>query len=402
VNVPVDPAPGDPVPGLQFTLKVSSRCNLACTYCYVYEKGDSSWSRRPGLMPETVFQTAVERIREHCLRANQGTIEIVFHGGEPCLLGAERFEAWCDHIHARLADIGAISLTLQTNGTLIDDVWAQMLARKGVTVGVSLDGPARVNDIARIDKKGTGSHRGVVAGIDHLKRAGITINILSVLQLGADPIEVHEHMIALGASSINYLMPDQTHATVAAVRRKHGLTPCADFLIPILDHWLDAGDFSLTVQPFKAMARAILGGGSRVDFLGNNPYRFVFIEADGSIEGLDVLRICAPGLAGTNLNVFDHSFVDIVDRSALHRAVIFEGLELPTACRECPEATTCAGGYVPHRWADGHFDNPSAWCEDLLAIIEHLRLRMDVPAPETVMRRNLLRAMREEAALRCI
>lgn len=398
------PAPADQeaVPGLQFTLKVSSRCNLACTYCYVYEKGDESWRDRPGLMPDKVFRATVERIREHCIASGQKEIDIVFHGGEPCLLGLRRFETWCDYLHERLGDVGTPKLTLQTNAVLIDDDWAEMLARQGIIVGISIDGPAHIHDVARIDKKGSGSHADVVAGIGCLGRAGLPINLLCVVQLGADPLEVHEHMVELGAKSINYLMPDQTHETIAAVRRQFGSTPCADFLNPVMDHWLDGGDYSLTVQPFKAMARTILGGHARVDFLGNNPYRFVFIEADGSVEGLDVLRVCAPGLAVTSLNVFENSFVDILDRNSLHRQMIFEGLPLPSECHECPEASTCAGGYVPHRWSDGHFDNRSAWCDDLLAIYTNMRERLDVPAEETLIRRSLLKEMREEAATQCI
>ena len=32
----------------QFLLKVHSRCNLACDYCYVYQHADQSWRTRPG------------------------------------------------------------------------------------------------------------------------------------------------------------------------------------------------------------------------------------------------------------------------------------------------------------------------------------------------------------------
>lgn len=35
------------VPFRQFVLKVNGRCNLACSYCYVYEGADSSWRDRP-------------------------------------------------------------------------------------------------------------------------------------------------------------------------------------------------------------------------------------------------------------------------------------------------------------------------------------------------------------------
>ncbi len=392
--------PGE-LPELQFTLKVASRCNLNCSYCYVYNKGDESWRDRPGLMPEKVFRATIERIREHCLATGQQTIDIVFHGGEPTLIGKARFARWCDYLRDRLGDVGSIKLTLQTNGVLIDAEWAAILARCEVVVGISLDGPQAINDRARVDKNGRGSHDAVVSGIDCLRRAGLPINLLCVVQLGADPILIHEHMVALGATSISYLIPDQTHDTVTAEQRSFGPTPCADFLIPILDHWLDGSDARLTVQPFKAMARTVLGGEARVDFLGNNPYRFVFVEADGSIEGLDVLRICAPGLAVTSLNVFDNAFADIMGADPVHRRMIVEGMPLPTDCGGCPEATTCAGGYVPHRWANDHFDNRSAWCADLLALYTHLRGRLGVPADETDMRRDVLRRMREEALAAC-
>ena len=64
----------------------------------------------------------------------------------------------------------------------------------------------------------------------------------------------------------------------------------ADFLLPILNHWWVKSSMQLTVQPFKAMARTVLGGDTVVDFIGNNPYNYVFIEPDGSIEGLDVVQ----------------------------------------------------------------------------------------------------------------
>ena len=32
-----------PIPFRQFILKVHSRCNLSCSYCYVYEMADQAW-----------------------------------------------------------------------------------------------------------------------------------------------------------------------------------------------------------------------------------------------------------------------------------------------------------------------------------------------------------------------
>lgn len=394
----MSPLPG---PSLQFTLKVASRCNLACTYCYVYETGDDSWRQRPGLMSEEVFAATVDRMREHCNLVGQKRVDVVFHGGEPCLLGPDRFARWCATLRARLADVGPVSLSIQTNGTLVDANWARIFRDYDVTVGVSIDGPSSVNDALRVDHAGRGSHERILAGIAEIRDAGLPINFLSVVQLGQAPLVVHEHLLSLGAASITYLMPDHTHETIGAVRRKFGPTPCADFLGPILDHWMAHDPVAMTVQPFKAMARVVLGGVARVDFLGNHPYRYVFIESDGTIEGLDVLRVCQPGLSRTGLNVIRHKFIDIVARSPLHRQIIFDGMPLPNGCTACPEALTCGGGYVPHRWNGRSFDNRSAWCEDLLALFARVREHLEVPPGETVLRRMTLDALRSEATAQC-
>ena len=46
----------------QFILKVHSRCNLACDYCYVYTSPDQSWRRRPSRMSRDTATRAVERL----------------------------------------------------------------------------------------------------------------------------------------------------------------------------------------------------------------------------------------------------------------------------------------------------------------------------------------------------
>src|ERR1041384_248663 len=104
----------------QVILKVASRCNLNCSYCYVYHKADTSWQARPALMPEAVFETALARIRRHCERSGQQDIRLTFHGGEPCLLGVRTFDEWCRRIRRALDNLSRIDLSIQTNATLID------------------------------------------------------------------------------------------------------------------------------------------------------------------------------------------------------------------------------------------------------------------------------------------
>jgi uncharacterized protein len=139
------------------------------------------------------------------------------------------------------------------------------------------------------------------------------------------------------------------------------------------------------------MARIILGGPSDLDLFGGAPLGFCFVETDGDIEGLDVLKICEDGFAGTAHNVLNEGFEAVAAGDGLHAETIFRGRPLPTACAACPEAETCGGGYVPHRYLRGAgLDRPSVWCRDLLGLFGQLRRLLQVDHGETLARRRTL------------
>lgn len=379
---------------LQFVLKVVSRCNLNCSYCYVYNKADQTWRDRPSIMGDEVFTAAISRIRRYCLKSGQQNVRITFHGGEPCLAGVDRFAKWCHYIHQTLSDVVRVGLSLQTNGTLLDEHWMEVLLAHQVDVGLSMDGPRNLHNAFRVDHWGQGSYDAVERGALLLRQAGIPLNILSVIQPGADGLAIHRHFLSLEAANINYLLPDYTHDTIAPVWEKYGPTPCADYLIPIFDDWWHNGTLAVKISIFWNIARLILGGSSEMDFLGNRPLAFLFVETDGAIEGLDVLRVCEQGMSQTGLNVLTHDFDQIADVSELHRIAVFEGMPLPSTCQACPERTTCAGGYLPHRYCSNRgFDNSTVWCQDLLRLFDHIRKYLEVSVEETQARRQVLDGM---------
>jgi uncharacterized protein len=377
----------------QVILKVASRCNLDCSYCYVYNMADSTWENRPPVMSDETFQAALERIRRHCsIFGRQEHLRIAFHGGEPCLIGVKRFDRWCTSARKLLQDTVTLHLVIQTNGTLLDAAWAEAFLKHEVSVGISMDGPQELHDVFRIDHRGRGSYDRVERGIKILQENHIPFGVLCVIPLGSDPLVVHHHFVKLGCNSITYLMPHFTHDTIAPIRQLYGATPCADFLIPIFDDWWFNSTMSVRIGDLWNIARIIMGGNSQIETLGNEPPLYVFIEADGEIEGLDTLRACGEGIAKINLNVRDSDFHEILQTNTLHRRAIFQGMPLPNGCRACPERDSCGGGHLPHRYSRARgFDNPSVWCADLLKLFSHLRLRLGVQIEETYMRRQALR-----------
>jgi uncharacterized protein len=383
----------------QFILKVASRCNLNCPYCYVYNKADSTWKQRPPLMSDDIFSAALERLRNHCLFSGQKYANIIFHGGEPCLIGARKFDEWCMRAQALLAGIAKPSFSIQTNGTLIDEAWAEAFEKHRVLVGISMDGPQSIHDVFRVDHSGKGSYQQVERGVQVLRNAGIPYGILSVIALGADPLAVHRHFMGLGCKQVTYLLPHFTHDTIEPIHKLYGPTPCADFLIPIFEDWWFNGTPDIDIGDLRNLARIVMGGRSIIETVGNVAPLYVFIESDGELEGLDNLRACKDGICKTNLNVQDAEFRDILRSNTMHGIAIFEGMPLSKTCRSCPECDNCGGGYLPHRYSSVNgFDNPSVWCADLLKIFAHVRLRLGVTIDETRQRRLALAGALAEAA----
>lgn len=371
-------------------LKVASRCNLNCTYCYVYNQGDDTWRMQPALMSFEVFAAAIRRAAEYVRAEERHRIQLCFHGGEPCLLGAKMFDQWCSFATGELNAVGAeVLFALQTNGTLIESEWTEILSKHDVAVGISIDGPAAIHDRARVDHAGRGSYEAVVSGLRALRAGGVPYSILCVIPLGEDPLAVQDHLLSLSPDQIDYLLPD-LHLPFTG---SFGNTPVADFLIPLFDTWLATNATAPRIPLFVQIARLILGGDSQLDVLGGGALPFLFVEADGAIEGLDVLRVCANGLASTGVNVLQHGYADVAVVSPLHGKVLMGTLPRPSPCASCVELTTCGGGYLPHRYRDGSFDHSSYWCRDLLKLFSYIRTQLDVSPSETLLRRQALKEM---------
>ncbi len=374
-------------------LKVASRCNLNCSYCYVYNMADSTWKTRPPLMSNEVFEAALQRIIQQCQLSRQERFKLAFHGGEPCLIGHQTFDRWCARARSTLGNMLHLTLVMQTNGSLLDREWMDILRKHRVAVGLSMDGPKEIHDRVRVDHRQQGSYDRVEQGLKLLQEAEIPYGIGCVIPLGADPLKVHHHFLELGCKQITYLMPHYTHDTIAAVHQRFGPTPCADFLIPIFDDWWFESTMEIQINDLKDIARVILGGKSSSEAIGNDPPRYVFIEADGEMEGLDNLRACGDGFSQIKLNVLQSDFSSLLRTPTMHSQAIFQGMPLSQICRRCPESETCRGGYLAHRYSKARaFDNPSVWCADLLKLFAHLRNRLGVSIDQTLENRRLLAA----------
>src|SRR5438874_12229142 len=84
----------------QLLVKVASRCNIDCSYCYWFR--DAAVYDKPKLMSVDVLRRLLQRIEEHIAKHSLIEFPIILHGGEPLLWGIENF-------HLIVTACGAIS-----------------------------------------------------------------------------------------------------------------------------------------------------------------------------------------------------------------------------------------------------------------------------------------------------
>ncbi|MEX1653531.1 FxsB family cyclophane-forming radical SAM/SPASM peptide maturase [Streptomyces pseudovenezuelae] len=400
---PRERPPHATLPFRQFLLKVHSRCDLACTYCYMYEAADQSWRGRPRRMElETVRRTA-RLIAEHARQHALSTVHVVLHGGEPLLVGAEHLEATLRVLTDEVATVAELRLTLQTNAVRLAENPALLpvLGRYGVRLGVSLDGTAAAHDRHRRRPDGRGSHAAVARSLRMLTEGPyreLFAGLLCVVDTAAEPLATYEALLAFAPPRIDLLLP---HATWDAPppgladRRKPPTAPpgpavsaravpYGEWLRVVFDRWYDAPRRETGVRLFEEIMALLLGGTSRSEAVGLTPVDLVVVETDGAIEQADSLKVSYPGAPVTGLDVFRHTFADAAAHSAFQiRQRGFAGLG--PVCRACPRARVCGGGLYAHRYAPSAgpaFSAPSVYCADLALLVDHIaaRLRHDVTA----------------------
>jgi uncharacterized protein len=359
-----------------FVLKVASRCNLDCTYCYVYRSQDQSWRDQPPLMAVETATLSAERIVEHCRQTGRRRVLVNLHGGEP-LIGGTR------HLGPLAAALGEVfsaadlevSTAVQTNGLLLTDDVAAILHAHGYGVFVSMDGPPEVADRYRIDRRGQPTGRAVERHVVDLldgPHRDVFAGILCVVDPTTDPDEVLDYLLTFRPPLIDLLLPLDNHDRPPVL----GLDRYATWMQRCFDRWFEL-DTATRIRTFDARIMALLGHRPADDALA------LVIETDGSYQLDDTLKTAAEGAGHLGVDVFGTSVSEVMSDPRVQR-IAHDAKDLSATCRSCGVVDVCQGGHLSHRYSsvDG-FDNPSVYCavEEQLARHVAAAISEQLPAP---------------------
>mgnify|MGYP000402624426 CR=1 FL=1 len=316
-------------------------CNIDCRYCYLPGRD------RRGRMANSVLVQALARIAESGWLGDW--LDIAWHAGEPLVLPVDYYAAALDRCDAALETLTTVRHGFQTNAIRLDPAWCRFLRERGISLGVSLDGPARFHDSRRVTRSGGGTHARVMRGVRLLQEHGVPFHVICVVtaEALAAPDELVDFFLAHGIGRVGFNIEEldgvnRTSSTMgaeAAYRR---------FMARMLERVRQSGG-ALRLRELESMQDALTdpGLGRHRDNDQNRPFAILSIDWQGGIATF------SPELLGTSHraygeltfgNVATHALADIAaePRFLAVAAAIAAGVRACTA--SCAYFPVCLGG----------------------------------------------------------
>lgn len=189
--------------GFMLVFGLSSRCNLQCVYCNANAGPD-------GLRP-TLDPRLVERWVEAFASLDPAYIAVQLHGGEPLLVDppVEAYGAIVRNMMARYPRTALGYLGFQSNGAALTPRRVGELDAVGLTMDVSIDGPAWIHDVQR-PARSRSSHADAVRAHQLLAESGRQAGVISVTTNPAHVVPMVDYFIENGFSDVrmNVIRPE--------------------------------------------------------------------------------------------------------------------------------------------------------------------------------------------------
>ena len=363
----------------ELVLKVASVCNLNCSYCYVFNKGDHSYATEPNFLDKNLIDVILTKINRYCKKHEIANFIIIFHGGEPLLIGKDFYIHFINRA-TELVTSTRLIYTLQTNGTLLTKSWCELLSNLNIGIGVSLDGPAEASKYRIFKSTLAPAHNEIIKGFEILSNTQDKTAILTVINVDESPDVLYEYFKSLNVNELDLLFPDANHD-----KKDKAVGRLGGWLIQFFKIWYnDTNEQKPGIRLFIEIIKLFLFD----EYKGYDPMGRIFngiitVKPNGNIEPVDALRICGSEFMHTGLNIKDNNIEDIESNIILKRFYYaHQDNELCNICQCCIIKKICGGSQLSHRYSElNEFDNPSVYCNDIIELVVFIQnaLYEDIP-----------------------
>lgn len=348
--------------------KATEACNARCLYCDVVHKENQVIRKmRPELLD--IFYA---RVNEFLTERPSENAEILWHGGEPLLLGPEFFALAVKLQRKHCAKTSErISYSIQTNLTLFSGKFAEVFRELGIrSVGTSYD---PVPDIRGLGKacNSAGYNRRFIEGVSLLEREGMKWGLIYVVTKRslAKALDIFHFLTNLNPGGGIMFNPVLLYGRNLEHLR---ISPAefADFLGAIFPTWWKHRARFPLVEPFTSLTRNLIEKQSSL------------FCSDSGACAYSHLNLAPDGRVSQCGRSFDWGLLDygsILDRSISQiladpqRAELLRRNEVLRAgeCQGCRFWSICHGGCPLDGWAEGgSLMHKTGWCSAKRRFIE--------------------------------
>ncbi len=337
----------------------SSACNMNCAYCFYRDEAANRARPFAGMLSPERMEDVVRAAMDFA----EGSCTFVFQGGEPTLAGLD-FYREALRLEAKHQKPGVlVHNAIQTNGCGLDDRWAEFFAENRFLVGLSLDGPADIHNLNRVDQAGRDTFNAVMRTARLFDRRKVDYNILCVVtgRNARSVTRIYNFFKKQGFRWLQFI-PCLEPLGQERGREKYALSArdYGEFLIRLFDLWyadLRRGEY-VSVRHLDNWLSILLGERPEsCGMTGRCSVQFV-VEGDGGVYPCDfyVLDQWRLGTVGQD------SFARMLD-SETARRFVSESLQVPEACRACEYYPLCRNGCRRDRLTSGELAGRNAYCE---------------------------------------
>ena len=379
------------------TKPIGPKCNLDCKYCFYLEK-ESLWER--GERYKMSLETLETYIRSYIEAQPNEQVSFAWQGGEPTLMGIEFFRKVVE-LQKTYANGKHIENAFQTNGTLLDDEWGHFFRENHFLVGLSIDGPQKMHDSYRINKRGQGTWDQVMRGLEILKKHQVDWNSLTCVHRGNShkPLDVYRFLKGIGSRHLQFIpiverKPNATakqlgltHATPAELDRllsDEEASPVTSwsvkpgdygrFLTAIFDRWIRKDVGKVFIQINEVTLGKYIDGRPGICIFEETCGDALALEHDGSLYACDHYVYPTHRLGDLN----DKNLIDMVESSFQKDFGSAKRDKLPPQCIQCEVRSLCNGGCPKQRFLADREGNPGLnyLCEGYYHFFTHTRPHM--------------------------